>query len=61
MFRLAISLAGFIVTAAMHPAIAEPASAVTPAAAQNAPASEQPAQVQVPVSDITAPVGAGWG
>ena len=54
MFRLAVSLIGFITTAAMHPAIADPGSA-TP------PASERPAQAQVPVSETDAPVGAGWG
>ena len=61
MFRLAISLVGFIATASLHPAIADPASAAPPAAVQYAPASERPAQVQVPASEINAPVGAGWG
>jgi hypothetical protein len=61
MFRLAISLIGFITTAAMHPAIADPASAAPPVTAQYAPATDQPAQVQVPVSETNAPVGAGWG
>jgi hypothetical protein len=61
MFRLAISLIGFITTAAMHPAIADPASAAPPATAQYELATEQPAQAQAPVSKINAPVGAGWG
>jgi hypothetical protein len=61
MFRLAVSLIGFITTAAMHPAIADPASAAPPATAQFAPAREQPAQAQVPTSDMNAPVGAGKG
>ena len=61
MFRLAISLIGFITTAAMHPAIADPASAAPPATAHYAPASEQPAQVPVPAAEMNAPVGAGWG
>ena len=61
MFRLAISLIGFITTAAMHPAIADPASATPPVTTQYAPATEQPTQVQVPVSGTNAPVGAGWG
>ena len=43
MFRLAISLIGFITTAAMHPAIADPASAAPPVTAHYAPA-RQPAQ-----------------
>ena len=59
MFRLAVSLVGFITTASMHPAIADPASAAPPATAHYAPASEQPAQLQVPVSETNAPVGAG--
>ena len=61
MFRFAVSLIGFIITAAMHPAIADPASAPPPATAtaHYAPAREQPAQV--PASETDAPVGAGWG
>jgi hypothetical protein len=47
MFRLAVSLIGFITTAAMHPAIADPASVAPPATAHYAPASKQPAQAQV--------------
>jgi hypothetical protein len=61
MFRLVVSLVGFITTAAMHPAIADPASAAPPATAHYAPASKQPAQAQIPVSETDAPVGAGWG
>ena len=61
MFRLAVSLIGFITTAAMHPAIPDPALAAPPATAQFAPVREQPAQAQVPTSDMNAPVGAGWG
>ena len=61
MFRLVVSLIGFIPTAAMHPAIADPASAAPPATAHYAPAREQPAQVQVPVSETDAPFGAGRG
>ena len=61
MFRLAVSLIGFITTAAMHPAIADPASVAPPATAHYAPASKQPAQAQIPVSETDAPVGAGWG
>jgi hypothetical protein len=45
MFRFAVSLIGFITTAAMHPAIADPASAAPPVTAQYAPDTEQPAQV----------------
>jgi hypothetical protein len=61
MFRLAVSLIGFITTAAMHPAIADPAAAAAPATAHYAPASKQPAQAQGPISEMNAPVGAGWG
>ena len=61
MFRFAVSLIGFITTAAMHPAMADPAAAAPSASAHYAPASEQPAQAQVPVSEADAPVGAGWG
>jgi hypothetical protein len=61
MLRFAVSLVGFITVAAMHPAIADLASAAPPVTAQYAPVSEQPAQAQVPVSETNAPVGAGWG
>jgi hypothetical protein len=61
MFRLAVSVISFITTAAMHPAIADPASAAPPATAHYAPAKEQPARIAVPVSETDVPVGAGWG
>jgi hypothetical protein len=73
MFRLAVSLIGFIANAAMHPAIADPALAAPPVAAHYAPVSEQvapvpdvksmeqPVRAQVPVLKVNAPVGAGWG
>ena len=59
MFRFAVSLIGFITTAAMHPAIADPASGASTVTAQYVPESER--SVQIPVSEMDAPVGAGWG
>ena len=59
MFRLAVSLIGFITTAAMHPAMADPAAAAPSASAYYAPASEQPVQAQGPVLGINAPLALG--
>ena len=59
MFRFAVSLIGFITTAAMHPAIADPASGASTVTEQYAPESKR--SVQIPVSEMDAPVGAGWG